>query len=95
MTNSFFKQLLISLPLCSFRVNRKEPETASLLAQSIELKLPFVLLLLNHADDDISECVSEYCMHYIGILKQNKMLTRDQQTSIEVSDQSTNRQVDH
>lgn len=65
------------------KVNRKEPDTANLLAQSIELKLPFVLLLLNHADDDISECVSEYCMHYIGILKQNKMLTREQQANIE------------
>ncbi len=54
-----------------------------LIAQSIESKLQFVLLLLNHSDDDISECVTDYCMHYISMLKVIKIQTREQQGNIE------------
>lgn len=66
------------------RVCKKEPELSASLFRSLEEKLPFVLRLLNHTDDDISECVSEYCMHYISILKINKLQTREQQANIEV-----------
>jgi exportin-T len=64
--------------------NVKKPDTGSQeLFVSLEKKLPYVLILLNHSDDDISESVSEYCMHYISILKVNKIQTREQQGHIE------------
>lgn len=46
--------------------------TSQELFVSLENKLPYVLVLLNHSDDDISESVSEYCMHYISMLRQNQ-----------------------
>ena len=49
----------------------------------LETKIPFVLQILNHTDDDISESVSEYCMHYISYLKQSKIQTLEQKTNIE------------
>jgi hypothetical protein len=52
--------------------------------QCLENKIPYVLQIFNHTDDDISESVSEYCMHYISILKNTKIQTREQQTNIEV-----------
>jgi len=65
------------------KVNKKDPNTGFLIFQCLESKLPFVLYLLNHTDDDISECVTEYCMHYISLLKVNKIQNREQQANIE------------
>jgi len=62
---------------------KKDANLAGLLAQSIEAKLPFVLQILNHSDDDISECVSDYCSHYISILKVMKIQTREHQSNVE------------
>ena len=64
---------------------KKDANLAGLLAQSIEAKLPFVLQILNHSDDDISECVSDYCSHYISILKVMKIQTREHQSNVEVN----------
>lgn len=51
--------------------------------KSIEEKLPFGLRLLNHTDDDISESVFEFCMHYVSMLKVMKVQTQQQQANIE------------
>jgi hypothetical protein len=80
--NSF---IIIQYEFCWIRTNKKDPNSAYLIAQSIESKLSFVLLLLNHSDDDISECVTEFCMHYISMLKVTKIQNREQQTYIEAS----------
>ena len=64
--------------------NKKEHLLANECIQCLENKIPFVLQIFNHTDDDISESVSEYCMHYISILKNIKIQTREQQTNIEV-----------
>lgn len=65
------------------RVQKKEPDISELIFKSIEEKLPFALRLLNHTDDDISESVFEYCMHYISMLKVTKVQTQQQQTHIQ------------
>ena len=66
------------------KTSKKEPDLSLEFFKSIENKIPFALQLLNHSDDDISECVSEYCMNYISILKINKIQSREQQSNIEV-----------
>lgn len=66
------------------KTHKKEPDVGVLLFKCIETKMPYVLQILNHSDDDISESVSEFCMHYISCLKVNKIQTREQQTNIEV-----------
>jgi exportin-T len=66
------------------KTHKKEPDVGVLLFKCIETKMPYVLRILNHSDDDISESVSEFCMHYISCLKINKIQTREQQTNIEV-----------
>jgi len=65
------------------KVQKKEPDISELIFKSIEEKLPFALRLLNHTDDDISESVFEYCMHYISMLKVTKVQTQQQQTHIQ------------
>ena len=63
---------------------KKEPELAAALAKCLESKMPHALRLFNHSDDDISESVSDYCMHYISVLKVSSQLrTRDQEAYIE------------
>ena len=80
-----FYFLLINCTYYCIRINKKDTNSANLIAQSIESKLSFVLLLLNHSDDDISECVTEFCMHYISMLKVAKIQNREQQMYIEVN----------
>jgi exportin-T len=62
---------------------QKQLDAAHELFISLEKKLPYALVLLNHSDDDISESVTEYCMHYISILKTNKLKHLEQKTHIE------------
>lgn len=63
--------------------NKKEPLLANECVECLQNKIPYVLQVFNHTDDDISESVSEYCMHYISILKTTKIQTREQQSHIE------------
>ena len=65
------------------RHSKKSDTGSQELFVSLENKLPYILILLNHPDDDISEAVSEYCMHYISILKVVRMQSREQSTHIE------------
>lgn len=58
-------------------------QTYQLQMKCMESKIPYVLQLLNHTDDDICESVSDYCMHYIAYLKVNKITTLEQKTNIE------------
>lgn len=68
---------------CWSKTYKKEPNIALVLAQCLENKLSFVLQILNHTDDDISESVVEFCMHYVSILKATKIQSREQQNNIE------------
>lgn len=61
---------------------QKEADVSELVFKSIEEKLPFALRLLNHTDDDISESVFEFCMHYVSMLKVTKVHTQQQQANI-------------
>jgi exportin-T len=65
------------------KLNKKEPQKAVLLMQCLETKFSYVLNILSHIDDDISESVNEYCTHYISILKVMKIQSREQQSNIE------------
>jgi hypothetical protein len=81
-----FGKLLNTIGEYLFTSWNKKPKEEGLneaLFKSMQEKLPFVLKLLNHSDDDISESVSEYCVHYISMLKLNKLQTREQQANIE------------
>jgi hypothetical protein len=51
---------------------------------ALEDKISYVLCLLSHSDDDISESVSDYCQNYIILLKHTKVQTEIQKKNIEV-----------
>lgn len=68
---------------CWSKTYKKEQNLALVLAQCLENKLSFVLQILNHTDDDISESVVDYCQHYVSILKTTKIQSREQQNNIE------------
>lgn len=62
---------------------KKEQDKAMLVFQCLESKMPYVLQLLAHSDDDISESAYEYCIHYVSVLKLTKIQTREQQHNVE------------
>ncbi|XP_040200029.1 exportin-T [Rana temporaria] len=51
--------------------------------QSIESKVPLMLQLLIHEDDDISSNIIGFCYEYLHILKQLVMLTDQQKANVE------------
>ncbi|KAM4747078.1 exportin-T [Rhinophrynus dorsalis] len=51
--------------------------------QSIESKVPLMLQLLVHEDDDISSNIIGFCYEYLHILKQLVLLSNQQKSSIE------------
>jgi hypothetical protein len=66
------------------RLCKKDPNSASIIFTALEDKITFVLLLLSHSDDDISESVSDYCQNYIILLKHIKIQNEIQKKHIEV-----------
>ena len=67
-----------------FRLSKKDPNSAAIIFTALEDKIRFVLLLLSHSDDDISESVSDYCQNYIILLKHTKIQNEIQKKHIEV-----------
>ncbi|CAB1453953.1 unnamed protein product [Pleuronectes platessa] len=51
--------------------------------QALEAKVPLLLQLLVHEDDDISANIVGFCYEYLHVLKQLPQLTDQQKTSIE------------
>lgn len=65
------------------KLSKKDPTSASIIFTALEDKITFVLLLLSHSDDDISESVSDYCQNYIILLKHIKIQNEIQKKHIE------------
>ncbi len=65
------------------KLNKKDPNGALLQFECLENKIKYVLQILSHSDDDVSESVNEYCMHYISILKVMKIQSQEQMSRIE------------
>uniref|UniRef100_A0A3Q3B8C5 Exportin-T n=1 Tax=Kryptolebias marmoratus TaxID=37003 RepID=A0A3Q3B8C5_KRYMA len=51
--------------------------------QAVEAKVPLLLQLLVHEDDDISSNIVAFCYDYLHVLKQLPQLTEQQKTNIE------------
>ncbi|KAG7263241.1 hypothetical protein CRUP_023423, partial [Coryphaenoides rupestris] len=58
-------------------------KAASESLQAVEGKVPLLLLLLGHADDDISANVVAFCYDYLHVLKQLPQLSDQQKANIE------------
>lgn len=52
--------------------------------RAIEAKVPLLLQLLVHDDDDISANIVGFCYDYLNVLKQFPLLTDQQKTNVEV-----------
>uniref|UniRef100_A0A3Q3DZI2 Exportin-T n=1 Tax=Labrus bergylta TaxID=56723 RepID=A0A3Q3DZI2_9LABR len=80
LVNGMGQSLVLSWTKLSKTGNVKE--TAETL-QAVEAKVPLMLQLLVHEDDDISANIVSFCYEYLHVLKQLPQLTDQQKTSIE------------
>uniref|UniRef100_A0A3Q3SUB8 Exportin-T n=1 Tax=Mastacembelus armatus TaxID=205130 RepID=A0A3Q3SUB8_9TELE len=80
LVNGMGQSLLLSWTKLAKTGNVKD--TAETL-QAVEAKVPLLLKLLVHEDDDISTNVVGFCYEYLHVLKQLPQLTDQQKTNIE------------
>ncbi|OCT87510.1 exportin-T isoform X2 [Xenopus laevis] len=80
LVNGMGQSLIISW---SKLVKAGDMKSAQDTLQSIEMKVPLMLQLLVHEDDDISSNIIGFCYEYLHILKQLAMLSNQQKANVE------------
>ncbi|XP_010776894.1 exportin-T-like, partial [Notothenia coriiceps] len=80
LVNGMGQSLVLSWSKLSKNGNVKEAAEA---LQALESKVPLLLRLLIHEDDDISANIVGFCYEYLHVLKQLPQLTDQQKANLE------------
>jgi hypothetical protein len=65
-------------------VKSKDPTNASVTANALESKLPYMLWFLANSDDDVSGTIAPFAHEYVTLLKQSLPLNPNQKEFIKV-----------